>query len=1329
MTVLPYAMLNTRPNLTLMWGFMAINMVLRLRKTVAIIAAMVVMTALFAPRVDAEDQPGGPQPWQLDSARAALQDPSADVRRAALAWLSDKEVTDARFAPLLVPFLRHGQTPEVGHSAANVLIGLGPGAAGIVPDLITLLKDPDQAVRRQAAQLLARLLPGPAAVRQVGELLSNPAARDGALIFLAGIGSDAAPVAAQAEPLLRDKDPELRQNALRTLYDADAAEILTRHFPELLKDPDPEVLSLAVQARAAVPGPEAAAQLRGVLASHVPQARAAAIEVLGEMSPGPALAAQMAVLLRDPAQMVREAAGHALVSMARNGAVQSRAIARLLTDRDADVRLSALAVLGGLGAGAAGTAPQVAKLLADPSHEVRRAALDTLHSLVPAGTAFVPKLLARTRDPDQEVRLLAAQWLGNIGQSNATVAGELAALLGSSDPNARISALAALGQMGPRAAAFAPRLVSLLTDPSDQVAGSAMQTLTQLGRSAQSVAPRIAAMLRDRDSKVRQNASGALTDMGRNAAAAIPLVVQLLKDPDTEIRQIAWQTLAAVASSYRQIGEGADEHPEDWPYIEAAAEQLTSYLKPDTESSTRVLTLQVFAGMGGHAAKYVPEIAAQLKDPDADIRSMAVQVLATIAPGDETVTQMLIGRLKDDALQVRQAAMGELAEAQPKGPRSAPQLAAALADLNPDIRARALQLLDVLAASGPLQDMGVLLPLLDAAYVWRGEAADILSHAYVTRRLGPKDLILIRWLGNRPAGQTLKVGELDTAGGLAVFGAFNDVWQQTQGYPDLRRGIADRVAELARSRAWPATPALTQLENRLAVDFPDQALALNRALQSSRWHGRLLAACWVLGLHASAWLALIWAYPYWPWGRRVFFWSPWTRRLLGLGYAGALIRWVPALRQRMFVPFRAALVPEGLLGQLGGSTYFGGSEVVPEAHAGMDQQRIPLSQALGGIHGQAVLQGQPGLGKTLLLLRLAAAARHPVVFLRAAECSAGVVAAIQQKLQVRDEAYLRVLIGAGALHILVDDLDAALPGARTRVSEFLADFGGEFVLATQPTSWDAPSGARVYTLQPLGPEQIQPFLMQQWERVKDGASVDQGHYEGAVTQYGQAIRDGASADGVVNPGVLVLTNPMDAAVAAELLAHAETPQTFQLLEQRYRVMAARFLESHEREFSLRRFCEHVYEWRKSGELYLGGKGFEAEVAALAQERLLIPAPEGGAEGTRTGKGGASIGQWLFRHDKVMAFFLLPAFADQDRISRRYTHAGDERFAGVYEQLAVSLADDEEAKLHEFLIDLAVDTGRSWLLDRYELARCMRPPPGDEPAGRPGAAATPAAVSG
>ena len=257
--------------------------------------------------------------------------------------------------------------------------------------------------------------------------------------------------------------------------------------------------------------------------------------------------------------------------------------------------------------------------------------------------------------------------------------------------------------------------------------------------------------------------------------------------------------------------------------------------------------------------------------------------------------------------------------------------------------------------------------------------------------------------------------------------------------PNARRQVAQVAADLVRAQASIERGdrnLILDLRDQIKNGFPDQARSLNDALKSDEqrnWFQRTL----VFGCaHAAFWLLLIFVYPHSLMVQAIFFWNKWIRRMFGLGYVGLAITLIPLFRRRLFEPFRESLIPLQFVEGFNTASYFDQSEVTEETKGNQPAKRQSLRDAIGKVKGQIVLKGQSGLGKTLLLQQLASKSTRTLVFLRATDCTNGVVAAIQRRLQgqAQDETYLRTLIFAGALDVLIDGLNEASPEARSRIS-------------------------------------------------------------------------------------------------------------------------------------------------------------------------------------------------------------------------------------------------------------------------------------------------------
>jgi hypothetical protein len=98
-------------------------------------------------------------------------------------------------------------------------------------------------------------------------------------------------------------------------------------------------------------------------------------------------------------------------------------------------------------------------------------------------------------------------------------------------------------------------------------------------------------------------------------------------------------------------------------------------------------------------------------------------------------------------------------------------------------------------------------------------------------------------------------------------------------------------------------------------------------------------------------------------------------------------------------------------------------------------------------------------------------------------------------------------------------------------------------MATQPIDWEPPRTARIYRLQPLKRREIEQFLFSQWaeESTENGATEEE--YRQRVKEYLAEAADGEASTAALS----VLGNPMDAAIAAELIARGTRPGPLRLM--------------------------------------------------------------------------------------------------------------------------------------------------------------------------------------
>jgi hypothetical protein len=314
----------------------------------------------------------------------------------------------------------------------------------------------------------------------------------------------------------------------------------------------------------------------------------------------------------------------------------------------------------------------------------------------------------------------------------------------------------------------------------------------------------------------------------------------------------------------------------------------------------------------------------------------------------------------------------------------------------------------------------------------------------------------------------------------------------------------------------------------------------------------------------------------------------------------------------------------------------------------------------------------------------------------AQRCNGGVIEAIQDKLfgYAQDRTFLRSLVYSGGLDVAIDGLNEVSPDTRAQVNSFIERyFRANVIVSTQPLEWTPPKTAMVYALQPLTPEQIRAFLLSR-ETILPKDAVHRGsEYELACNSYLAGIFNSKPANNAKENTLRMLSNPMDLTVVAIMLSRGEQPDLFRLREQQYRIMADDYKRTNlDQDFPLRAFSEHCYQLRLHDELAISAQQFQKELLCMERHKLVVTRqPKDPDEKPNI--------EWLFRHDKIMEFFIAQTFLGQGN-ERPQQHIGDARFRGVFLLLATFLPLDAATALRERLVDYAADTKDHTVSDTF-----------------------------
>ncbi|MEH2163980.1 MAG: HEAT repeat domain-containing protein [Nostoc sp.] len=785
-----------------------------------------------------------------------------------------------------------------------------------------------------------------------------------------------------------------------------------------------------------------------------------------------------------------------------------------------------------------------------------------------------------------------------------------------------------------------------------------LKNLKSVFQKPEDIAQKAAKILKDKsvDKDVRSSAASALGNLGEAAKPYVKDILDFLKDKsvDSYVR-------SSAASALGNLGEAAK------PYVK----DILDFLKDEFVDSIVIYRAAEALGNLGEAAKpYVKDIADILKDKsvDSNVRSGAAVALGNLGEAAKPYVKDILDFLKDKSVDstVRRG---------------------------------------VAEALGRIEQLNLnnIVVILDSIY-YAGQS-EFEQWRFLTYFLGGGTVevkILLTWLGF-PETKTIS-HKLTHDRGDKTLKIFAQVWEPSRDFTRLREDLAKQIAVVARKVSWQPQDIVileTHYNNLKNAGFNEADSLQSVIVNLKGWQWFLNARMMIL-IHATFWLALIFAYPKFPQVQAIFFWNPWVRRILGVGYVGFLLAWIPFFRRKLFEPFKPSLLADAGLDNFNPQTYFPESQVkLPSA-----EKPQAITQVLPSITGQIVLEGDSGLGKSMFLRHLVKTSPRIVVYLPARKCDKGVIEAIQAKLhgQAQDADFLKNLIYSGALDICIDGLNEVTADTRAKICQFVESyFRGNIIMTTQPLEWTPPSTAKIYKLQPLEQAQIQQFLLSRQPRLPKDAKVQGDDYKQACNNYlAQSLSNQESSEELA-ANQRVLSNPMDLTVVALMISQSEYPDLFHLQEQQYNLIAAEYLQEWNQEFPLKKFSDAVYQMRLNDEQALPADDFYQVVQSLEDDKYKMVVSR-----QWQNEAGAAKREWYFRHDKIMDFFLVQNFlGDSDEAKNRLIdHMGDSRFRGVYFLLVNLLPLDAAKELKEKLVQYAADTKDHTVSDTF--VQLLRP---------------------
>jgi HEAT repeat protein len=381
-----------------------------------------------------------------------------------------------------------------------------------VPRLAALLKDPEQAVWREASSTLEKVsAPDKVLFPVLVPLLAddNPTARQNAVNILWRCGSPAIPHLVEA---LKDKAPTVRLAAVRSLDKVTAdSKVVFPAMVQAMADEHPAVRGSAASTLGRF-GTPALPHLTQALKDKDFGVRQYAVLALPQLQSAPKEVLPLLEQARkDESAMVRQSAAFALASF---GLPAVPHLVEMLGDADEGVWKQAVKSLQDMRAKTDGLVKLLAEAVKHENFSVRRGAAYVLSR---CGEEGVPALTEALADKDWRIRWEAADSLRVVGPQGDKALPALAALaVGDNTEKVRQASLKAMLQMygldrftddPPKAV---PSLVESLQAKDAINRWYAALILGALGPAAKDAMPALNQAAKDKDARVQKAATAAL---------------------------------------------------------------------------------------------------------------------------------------------------------------------------------------------------------------------------------------------------------------------------------------------------------------------------------------------------------------------------------------------------------------------------------------------------------------------------------------------------------------------------------------------------------------------------------------------------------------------------------------------------------------------------------------------------------------------------------------------------------------------------------------------------------------------------------------------------
>ena len=398
----------------------------------------------------------------------------------------------------------------------------------------------------------------------------------------------------------------------------------------------------------------------------------------------------------------------AMDELTEMGAEALPALLEAVDNKDVEVRLAAIEVLGRIGTKARSATPKLIELVDDKNPHLRYGAIWSLGEIGSPAKAAIPKLIDGLSSTDDKCQIECVQALGKFGkQASAAVKPISELALSSKDTELRIAAMEALPLIKTDIPLETSTLQKCILDKNERITQVAITAVAEFGHDGKSAVPDIVSLISSKDSPLKREAIQALGKIGTQPDVVIPLLQKELNNPKTaksrEIRLISMRALSgfgadaktaeteidnALASSDAEMILAAARVVELGKLGSDANSKALNQAATNTSAAVRASCARAI-GVQKQLTELSPVLIRLLKDDSPVVRCEAALAVSELGIKQKSVIPVLTSLLNDEDIKVRYNAILCLGMYGPDASTAVPDLTKSLGNDDTGLRQRA----------------------------------------------------------------------------------------------------------------------------------------------------------------------------------------------------------------------------------------------------------------------------------------------------------------------------------------------------------------------------------------------------------------------------------------------------------------------------------------------------------------------------------------------------------------------------------------------------------------------------------------------------------------